>query len=201
MTGSGLTLTRRRLLGGLGTVAAASAATGAGTMAYFTDTESSTGNTVQAGTLDLKPDDGSEITFLDAAGVAPGDSGEQSIELANDGSIAGSLEIEILEVRDSENGFSGNENSVDDTDDQGELQEYLEIQVFVDGDPRTDWYYVSQLSAGRTLPLNEAVGPGGTRTVTVEWRFEDPGDKSVNEAQGDSLAIDALFRLRQTGGG
>lgn len=46
-------LNRRRVLGGIVTIGAASAAAGAGTYAWFNDTETSSGNTITAGTLDL----------------------------------------------------------------------------------------------------------------------------------------------------
>ncbi|MGB9986739.1 VWA domain-containing protein [Salarchaeum japonicum] len=49
-------LSRRKVLGGLGAVGLASAGAGLGTSAYFTDTESLTGNTLAAGELDLKLD-------------------------------------------------------------------------------------------------------------------------------------------------
>ncbi|QDX39994.1 VWA domain-containing protein [Salarchaeum sp. JOR-1] len=49
-------LSRRKVLGGLGAVGLASAGAGLGTSAYFTDTESFTGNTLAAGELDLKLD-------------------------------------------------------------------------------------------------------------------------------------------------
>ncbi|MFB6163937.1 MAG: SipW-dependent-type signal peptide-containing protein [Haloarculaceae archaeon] len=46
-------LSRRRVLGGLGAIGLASAGAGLGTSAYLTDTESFTGNTLTAGTLDM----------------------------------------------------------------------------------------------------------------------------------------------------
>jgi len=46
-------LTRRRVLGGLGTIGVAGAAAGLGTSALFTDEESFTDNSVTAGTLDM----------------------------------------------------------------------------------------------------------------------------------------------------
>ncbi|GAB7092983.1 hypothetical protein JCM30237_01350 [Halolamina litorea] len=48
--------TRRQLLAGMGAVGLASAGAGLGTTAYFSDTESFSGNTLQAGSLDLKLD-------------------------------------------------------------------------------------------------------------------------------------------------
>ena len=47
-------LTRRRLLAGLGTVGVASAGAGLGTSAYFSDSEEFTGNSLAAGSLDMK---------------------------------------------------------------------------------------------------------------------------------------------------
>jgi len=48
--------TRRQILAGMGAVGLASAGAGLGTTAYFSDTESFSGNTLEAGTLDLKLD-------------------------------------------------------------------------------------------------------------------------------------------------
>ena len=49
-------LSRRKVLAGLGAIGVASAGAGLGTSAYFSDNESFTGNTLTAGTLDLKLD-------------------------------------------------------------------------------------------------------------------------------------------------
>ncbi|WP_336036684.1 SipW-dependent-type signal peptide-containing protein [Halobacterium yunchengense] len=56
MTDHTFELTRRRVLAGLGGVGLASAAAGLGTSAYLNDTESFEGNSITAGTLDLKVD-------------------------------------------------------------------------------------------------------------------------------------------------
>ncbi|WP_435114991.1 VWA domain-containing protein [Halolamina sp. C58] len=56
MTKKPYNTTRRQLLAGMGAVGLASAGAGLGTTAYFSDTESFEGNTLQAGTLDLKLD-------------------------------------------------------------------------------------------------------------------------------------------------
>lgn len=49
-------LSRRQILGGLGTIGAASAAAGLGTRAFFSDQETFRDNTITAGSLDLKVD-------------------------------------------------------------------------------------------------------------------------------------------------
>lgn len=86
---SSIELNRRRVLGALGTVGVASAGAGAGTFALFSDTESSTGNSVQAGTLDLTA--GTTQSFNGSAtNLSPGSSTNTvQIELNNAGSVSG----------------------------------------------------------------------------------------------------------------
>mgnify|MGYP002761273070 FL=1 len=59
-------LSRRRVLAGLGAVGIASAGTGLGTSAFFSDQEEFTDNSLQAGTLDLKLD--YKATYLGGPG-------------------------------------------------------------------------------------------------------------------------------------
>jgi len=59
-------LSRRKVLAGLGAVGLASAGAGLGTSAYFSDRESFTGNSLTAGTLDLKLD--YKATYLGGPG-------------------------------------------------------------------------------------------------------------------------------------
>ncbi|WP_136689927.1 TasA family protein [Halorhabdus amylolytica] len=195
-------VSRRRFLGSLVVVGGASAAGGAGTMASFSDAESSSENTVQAGTLDLELNGNDQtVTFLDVSGVKPGDDGFQSIQLGNTGSITGTIEIIVEDVRDSENGIVNNENSVDDTPNQGELQNYVEVRAEINGTEIRDWTGLDQLQSTPlpyTYPTGETIVPGSQRQFTLEWRFNDPGDKSVNEAQSDSVEMDLTFRLVQT---
>lgn len=65
---------------------------GIGTWAYFSDVESSTGNTLAAGTLDLKTNDADGVSqTLLATNMEPGDTiGPETISLKNAGSVAGS---------------------------------------------------------------------------------------------------------------
>ncbi len=64
---------------------------GIGTWAYFTDVETSTGNVLAAGTLDLKTDDVDGVSqTLFAVNMQPGDTvGSENITLKNVGSLAG----------------------------------------------------------------------------------------------------------------
>lgn len=56
MSQDNVRLSRRKILAGLGTVGAAGAGAGLGTSAFFSDEETFEGNTITAGTLDLKVD-------------------------------------------------------------------------------------------------------------------------------------------------
>lgn len=67
----GTGLTRRRVLGAALTTGLAAAGAGAGTYALFSDVESSSGNTVQAGTLDLTVSNAGDFSFQISDG-APG---------------------------------------------------------------------------------------------------------------------------------
>ena len=96
-SGSTIELNRRRVLGALGVVGAASAGAGAGTFALFSDTETSSGNSVQAGTLDLTLGNGGSAT-LTASDVAPGDSSTSMVKVNNVGTIDGSLDVNVSNV-------------------------------------------------------------------------------------------------------
>jgi len=116
MSDKNIKLTRRRALGALGVVGVASAGAGAGTLALFSDEETSGGNSVQAGTLDLTLDGGNEaVTLIDTADVKPGDNGDGRTTLTNDGSVDGYVDLSVTSVYDPENGVGEAEMSADST--------------------------------------------------------------------------------------
>lgn len=89
----GLRLTRRRLLGGVTTIGVASAGTGVGTWAAWSDTVDSNDNRVEGGDLDLKVDDDdgyqdSVSGTWSVSGLVPGGVGKTAnIDLKNFGSV------------------------------------------------------------------------------------------------------------------
>ncbi|GAA0457346.1 CalY family protein [Halococcus dombrowskii] len=105
-----LRLTRRKLLGGVTTIGVASALGGVSTWATFRDEESSTDNSVQAGTLDLVLSDSDETEADGVSGeftlsnAKPGDTLYGDITLEN----AGSLDANHVELA-----FSYDENEAD----------------------------------------------------------------------------------------
>jgi predicted ribosomally synthesized peptide with SipW-like signal peptide len=185
-----ISLTRRRLLGGILTVGGASAAAGAGTMAAFSDSESSSNNTVQAGTLNLTLDGTDQtVTFLDASDIVPGDSGSGDVDLANTGSIDSTLEIEIADIRSlDKNGNSG-----------GDLDDYLEVQPVLAGeDAFSSPTLVDSLSTGQVLFSGKTLSSGATKTFRLDWSLPDTG--GINKAKGNSVELDLTFRLTQDTG-
>ena len=79
-----------KILLSLMVVGIAALGVGMGTMAYFSDTETSNGNTFTAGTLDLTLGEsgGAPISLTN---MAPGDTASGTITVTNDGSLAGWL--------------------------------------------------------------------------------------------------------------
>jgi predicted ribosomally synthesized peptide with SipW-like signal peptide len=128
MSDKKIELTRRKVLGGLTAIGVGSAATGAGTMALFQDNETSTGNVVQAGTLDLNDGFSSSSIALGtgSTGLKPGDQGKVRLGLQNTGSIDGSLDVGISNV-------SWNQARSSEAADEGVSTGEFEITVGVTG--------------------------------------------------------------------
>ncbi|WP_396613720.1 TasA family protein (plasmid) [Haloferax sp. S1W] len=199
-----LTLTRRRLLGGILTIGTGSAAAGAGTVSLFSDTEEGTG-TVSVGTLDLAVgEDDNELTFLKEANVAPGDSGTSSVTLRNAGTLTGYLDIEVLGVTNDENGQSEPEEGNDSSEDDGELAGVLEVRVSLVDEDGSKTYLCggssytklgSLFEADQTFDLDHELSAGETVDFVIEWRVpQDAG----NEVTSDIAGVDLAFVLSQT---
>jgi len=207
--------TRRRVLGGLATIGAASAAAGAGTMALFQDTETSGDNTVAAGTLNLEVGTAGGFQLIDVEEAAPGAEGdEETAIIKNDGTIGGSLDFEIVSIRDEENGVNDPEAASSDENDpegessgdsqSGELAENLWLRSrIVDAEPDPAYLIgdenglvkASNLTTGeKDLNVQLGAGDDGYATIRSEYRIpEDVG----NEIQSDRVVIDAKFHLNQ----
>ncbi|MEE6211159.1 TasA family protein [Salarchaeum sp. III] len=192
-------LTRRRALGGLLTLGAAGAAGGAGTMAYFSDTEQSTDNTVSAGTLDLTSDgDNGPYTIIDVDNKAPGWSASKTTPLQNDGTIAGNLSIEVDSVTED----SG-DNPESEPNDTADLAEFLDVTISFDESEKWSGKAVG-LSSGQTLELGTLPGDDGSTSKAFVVDLSIPTDASgvngysdINAIQGDSVTVDATFHLEQ----
>lgn len=128
-----------KILKSLSLIVAVAAVAGGATYAYFSDTETSDGNSVTAGTLDMKVDDKDDpliekVTFENAK---PGDTITKTWKVKNVGSIPGKVTVKIKNVVDNDNGCTEPEvpaevaeyGSASCGNGQGELSSYLRTQV------------------------------------------------------------------------
>ncbi|WP_277555482.1 TasA family protein [Halobaculum limi] len=180
-SGSTIELNRRRVLGALGTVGVASAGAGAGTFALFSDTETSSGNSVQAGTLDLTLGNGGSAT-LTASEVAPGDSGVSALQVNNDGNLDGSLDVNVSNVTPIDRNPEP-EQSLDDTREftidygfdngspqnqvslQSEFGEVANVEIDLSSDPVVI-----------TADLPYALDPNGQFDDSITFAFDADND-------------------------
>ncbi len=199
MTDGTIHLTRRRLLGGLLGVGGAGAAAGAGTMAYFEDTESSSNNSVQAGTIEVGF--GGSGTFNFSASLAPTQSTTGKVTLVNGGSIAGSLDVDVAYVEQDAAG-----NGTDVSADQLASNLIVETLTYGGSDltgqvassgpqPTLQELATNDQSSGETTPndLIDLADPGAGTTFELELRLDNVG----NDYQRDGLAITVSFDLNQ----
>lgn len=120
------------------------------TRAYFSDTETSTGNTFSAGTLDLKVDGADAVVPFTVSNLKPGETkGSQTYTLKNMGSLPGVVTLKVKNVTTNENNLIEPEVSAGDsdgsrldpdgftiaTDGKGELLDQLYLRFWVDDTP------------------------------------------------------------------
>lgn len=192
-------LSRRRVLGGVAAIAGASAAAGAGTMAYFTDSGSSTDNRIEAGTLTLEF--GGSGTFSFTTSLAPTETTSDSVTLENGGTVAGSLDVDVDYTESDATG-----NDVDRTAQA--VAENLEVttldyagdrtgQIDTTNDPPTLHDLATNAQSTGEDVANDLIDlpdPGAGTDFTVEFRLKNVGD----DYQYDGVEVDFTFHLNQT---
>ena len=116
----------------LATIAIVSVVAVGATRAYFVDTESVTGNTFAAGSLDLELDNAVSLPF-NVSNIVPGDTGEGKITLTNvDGSLDGDIDVNISNLVEDENGCLEPEVEAGDPCGAGDLGLALKMAMFLD---------------------------------------------------------------------
>lgn len=197
---------------------------GLGAFAIFSDTETSTGNIFQAGTLDLEIG-GSVTVPITLGNMKPGDGMTGSehggisywFTVRNVGSLDGKLQITVTNVRNYENGRNEPEAIVDGTGGNpglgnGELGQYLIMQINWPGGPGFHYYHCGNPSGncagnerGHTINCWENVvmeeagfvlHAGETLTNGV-LEFMLPSSVG-NIIQSDSVEFDIMFHLDQS---
>jgi len=193
------------VLGLVGAVATA-------TRAAFSDTETSTGNTFAAGTLDLDVDgnNGTNTVKFTVTNMQSGNQVIKTYRLNNVGSINGYLDLENIVVTSNENGCAEPETEALDTTcstpglGEGELQNVLSLsKLFWDTNcngwveaGETSIYdgYVGAIAAN--YDTNKLVNAGATQCVTAQFNWWS--NANDNKAMGDDLTLDINFELAQT---
>lgn len=163
---------------------------GAGVYAVFSDTETSTGNTFTAGTLNLVPSTsgtgpGGKYTVTEGGDgvngkvvfikLAPGDSGSITWTLQNDGNLDGTLTMPSTATFD-ENGSNEPESAVagNNGGSNGDLDEYMGVRLKRDGN-----YILGDAShyvpfSGLEAVLDaqsRSLTASGTLTYVLEWEI------------------------------
>jgi len=190
---------------------------GGATFAYFSDTESSTNNTLTAGILDLHIDGGDTppaVTTFNVSGVAPGDSGSGTSTLTNVvGGIDGELDIATSAVTNT-GAVSGTSEYADDSGDLGgvaEIAMYLDIDqsggvtagdigLQSDGttyDPTGGLAYdvIDNYASESWDEVLTTMAAGDNDDFIVLWDVDGP--TAGNNIQGDSVSFDITFTLEQ----
>ncbi|HET7325193.1 MAG TPA: TasA family protein [Halococcus sp.] len=219
----GTRLTRRRLLGGVATMGVAAAIGGVGTMARFRDEESSTDNSVQAGTFDLKLGDNNQgfgdgvsgsWTFSNAK---PGDEFNGVVYLENTGSVPADhveLRFDYDEIEASGNGADEGDTQPNSAVGMAKQFEILQMEypwgasilddlTDANGNGIIDLDDLTQPANAAALDNLTPPPPAGDgfRNLNIRFRFADDSQftgGSNNDVQGDKLTFTVTFALHQT---
>ena len=188
---------------------------GGGTWAYFSDTESSTNNSLTAGTLDLTVNGvNTAVTTFSEAAVVPGDSGNGSTTLANAGSLAGELDITFSVISNTPGAGGGeyeggtgelggvalmtayldiNQNATFDT---GDIELNTTGANIYDAATNNSLDYATINSYG-SVSYNEVIASMASSAADdfiVLWQVPVGADNTI---QGDSVSFDVTFVLEQ----
>lgn len=196
----------RKILLSLITIVVVSAAVVKGTQALFSDTETSTGNTFAAGTLDLNLEGNDiDVAIFNVTDAKPGDSGADVWTVDNVGTINGYLDLHSLTLTDDDNSCNEPEGLVDGScgAGEGELSANMTVNLFIDvnGDGIFDvvdgdtTIYGGALSGiasdyDQDIPLDA----GDTKYISLAWEISALTDNAI---QSDSTQLDTTFELGQ----
>lgn len=191
---------------------------GGGALAYFSDTETSTGNTFTAGTLDLKvdgEDDGDTVAHYNLSDMKPGDdTGYYKWVLKNDGSLPGKLSVTFSAITNNENlvnepeataeaepyGYQGARATLGHPTD-GELGEYLRVGVepsVVEGIPGVEIIERNDTEGWFIASVAGEIDTGGT----IGWGPKGWSCPSLLYSQGNTgpPAYGQIWGLNSLGG-
>lgn len=195
----------KKILISLSIIGAIAAIVIGGTIAYFSDVETSTGNIFSAATLNLKVGDYDPTTWgFEIQDIKPGDNGSQEVLLQNTGSIDGYLHITFANLVNDENGCVEPEYTDEPSCDDntiGELAENLDVLVYLDdGNDAFGLGTDTLIYQGKAKGIlqgdifNYLLASSASKDFRLEWEL----DSSVgNIIQTDSTQFDVVFELTQ----
>ena len=172
------------------------------TVAYFMDTEKSTGNVFAAGTLDLEvysPAKWDSFTF-NVSNVKPGDTNSASplnIEMKNVGSIDGTKLTVKIDVTKNEGGdYTEPEKILEPTEDNGDLCQNVILSLYdetvdpanlIISKPVTD-------AAWGGVAISGGINANDSRNFKAVYTVDQNAD---NKIQGDKCTFDISATLEQ----
>ncbi len=194
-----------------------------GTIAYFSDTESSTNNEMAVGTMDLNINGGNvAVQTLNLVDKAPGDAGKEMSMLKNVGSLEGELDIAMSAITNypCTDGANGGKNDGTEycVSDPGALGANMETALYLDKDKSGNWtvgdvglkadgtiytsgdliYSVMDNYSGKTWDAVVAtMVTNDEYNFLIDWKIPTAVG---NEIQGDALKFDVTFILEQANG-
>jgi len=162
-----------------------------GTIAYFSDTETSTGNTFTAGTLNLAVNGQNEgIIPVVVGNIAPGWSRDITYTVKNTGTISGNL---LLASGSSVN--TEGTSSEFQTAGSGDLGENIDVNVVIEGEDKGT-FTLNELTGVSDLLLT-TLNAGIEKTIVLHLSVDTTVDNTI---QGDSVVADFTLALNQTTG-
>jgi predicted ribosomally synthesized peptide with SipW-like signal peptide len=188
----------KKLFLGLITIAVVTGLMVGGALAYFNDTETSSSNTFEAGSLDLKVggyDDPYVETLFAVTDAVPGSDGSREVSIANQGTIDGTATIQLNVTIDDDVDLTEPELALlpPDTMADGELDENLRITILVGTSPIVNNQPLSAIN-GATYTL-DALPADGSMLVTINWSVPS---STGNIIQSDTCSFNAVFTLTQS---
>lgn len=202
----------KKILVSLMVVAMVATMLGLGIFAQFRDIDTSSGNYVEAGSLNLKidnrdgPDDIGQT--MKVTGLQPGETRTEEVSLRNAGSCPGTADFHILGpesghpiVNDENTCIDPEQDAGDDpASNEGELCKYLKIKISYDGVavPGGEGYLTDL--ACQNFILGD-LPAGVTKTLTIEFSLDfsaetDP-DFDDDVIQTDRCLFDVEYSLDQ----
>ncbi|MDD5099284.1 MAG: TasA family protein [Candidatus Colwellbacteria bacterium] len=173
---------------------------------YFSDKETSNGNTFTAGSINLRIDGGdTNVVKFTASNMKADWQSCGRWELKNDGTLPGYVNIKKITVSDSENGLLEPEIEFgDDTADEGELSSLVSVKLFSSTNDSVWWEADDhQIYSGfceglgsSYNNLNILLQPGEKIYIVAQFNWWSNGDAD-STGMSDGMEIDLEFKITQ----